>query len=67
MSSISQSQGAPIDDFLLNTLKALLGYYKRHNKRRYKIRMCTVTLGEPESFRIYKGFSIIIPKILYAI
>ena len=63
MSSISQSQGAPIDDFLLNTLKALLGYYKR----RYKICMCTVTLGEPESFRIYKGFSIIIPRILYAV
>ena len=38
-----------------------------HSKRRYKICICSVILGELESFRNYKGFSIIFPKILDAI
>ena len=38
-----------------------------HSKRRYKICNCSVILGELESFRNYKGFSIIFPKILNAI
>ena len=38
-----------------------------HSKRRYKIFVCSVILGELESFRNYKGFSIIFPQILDAI
>ena len=38
-----------------------------HSKRRYKICICSVILGEMESFRNYKGFSIIFPIILDAI
>ena len=38
-----------------------------HSKRRYKICVCSVILGELESFRNYKGFSIIFPQILDAI
>ena len=38
-----------------------------HSKRRYKICVCSVVLGELESFRNYKGFSIIFPQILDAI
>ena len=41
-----------------------------HTKQRYKICICSqnsVILGELESFRNYKGFSIIFPKILDAI
>ena len=37
-----------------------------HSKRRYKIYICSVVQGERESFRNYKGFSIIFPKILCA-
>ena len=37
-----------------------------HSKQRFKICICSVT-GELESFRIYKGFRIIFPKILLAI
>ena len=37
-----------------------------HSKGRYKICTCSVILGELESFRIYKGFSIILQKILDA-
>ena len=33
-------------------------------KRRYKIFICSVILGEPKSFRNYKGFSIVFSKIL---
>ena len=35
-----------------------------YKKRVYKICIRSVTLGELESFRNYKGFSFIIPKIL---
>ena len=38
-----------------------------HSKRRYKICICSVILGELESFRNYKGLSIIFSKILDAI
>ena len=38
-----------------------------HSKRRYKIFICSVVLGQLESFRNYKGFGIIFPKILGAI
>ena len=38
-----------------------------HSKRRYKICICSVILGELESFRNYKGLSIIFPKILVEI
>ena len=35
-----------------------------HSKRRCKIYICSVIPGELESFRNYKGLSIIFPKIL---
>ena len=38
-----------------------------HSKQRYEICVCSVVLGEIESFRNYKGFSIIFPQILDAI
>ena len=38
-----------------------------HSKRRYKICICSVILGELEPFRNYKGFSDIFPKILDAV
>ena len=34
------------------------------NKRRYKICICSVILGELESFQYSKGFNIILAKIL---
>ena len=38
-----------------------------HSKRRYKSFICSVILGELESFRNYKVFSTSFPKILGAI
>ena len=38
-----------------------------HSKRRYKICICSVILGELESFRNHKGFSIMFPKHIDAI
>ena len=38
-----------------------------NSKRRYKIYICSVILGELESFRNYKGLSSIFPKIFLAI
>ena len=38
-----------------------------NSKRRYKIYICSVILGELESFRNYKGLSIIFSKISHAI
>ena len=35
-----------------------------HSKRRSKICICSVVLGQLESFRNYKGLSIIFPKIV---
>ena len=34
-----------------------------HSKRRYKICICSVVLGQLESLRNYQGFGIIFPKI----
>ena len=51
--------GAPNDGFLLNTLKALVGYPAKimHSKWHYKICTCSVILGEFESFRNYNYFT----------
>ena len=38
-----------------------------YSKRRYKICICSVILGERESSRNYQGFSSIFPKVLDAI
>ena len=38
-----------------------------HSKRRYEICICSVVLGQLESFQNYKGIVIIFPKILDAI
>ena len=35
-----------------------------HSRQHYKIFICSVILGDLESFRNYKGFSTIFPKIL---
>ena len=68
------SQQAPNDGFLLNALKSLLRLFRvlldlleMHPKRHSKVCICSVILGEVESFRNYKGFSYIFPKILDAI
>ena len=50
--------GAPNDSFLLNTLKTLFiqsafRCLERYSERRYKICICSVILGELESFRNY--------------
>ena len=68
---IKPETGVPNNSFLLHTLtttfKAIQSTFRSlemHSKRRYKICICSVILGELESFRNYKGFSIIFPKIL---
>ena len=38
-----------------------------HSKRRYKILIRSIILGQLESFQNYKAFSIIFPQILDAI
>ena len=40
---------------------------EKHSKWRYNICICSVILGELETFRNYKGLSIIFPEILDAI
>ena len=50
--------GVPNDGFLLLYVERSL---EMHSKRRYKICIFSVMLGEMESFRNYKGFSIIFP------
>ena len=53
--------------YIENTFQAIQSafrYLEMHSKRRYKICICSVILGELESFRNYKGLSIIFPKIL---
>ena len=67
--------GAPDDGFLLNALKSLFRVPRvlldlqteMHSKRRYKICICSVILGELEASRNYKGVSVLFPKLLYAI
>ena len=62
---------APNHGFSLITLKILFRISRVllqlwHSRRRFKIVICSVILDELESFRNYKGFSIIFPKILDA-
>ena len=71
VSSLQYLSGAPHDDFLLNSLKTLFQaiqstfrYLEMHSKRHYKICICSVNLGEIESFRNFEGFCIIFPKCL---
>ena len=57
--------------YIENTFQAIQGpfrYLEMHSKRRYKICIFSVILGELQSFRNYtKGFSVTFPKILDAI
>ena len=46
-----------------STFRAL-PMHPNKRKRRYKICICSVILGDLESFQYSKGFSIIFPKIL---
>ena len=70
-----QSSGAPNDSFLLlqyieNTfqdIQSTIRPLELHSKRRYKICICLVILGELKSFWNYKGFSVTFPKILDSI
>ena len=63
-----QETGAPNDSFLLNTLKTLFRRaVEMHSKCRYNICICSVILGELESFQNYTGLSTFSPKILDAI
>ena len=67
--------GAPNDGFLLNALKTLFWLSRVLldllkcilRSRSCKVCICSVILGELESFRNFKGFSITFPKILDAI
>ena len=72
---VEHGTGAPSDGFLLNALKSLfrlsrpikstpLRSLEMLSKRRYKIGIRSVILGGLESFRNYKGFSLIFPKPL---
>ena len=56
--------------YIENTFQAIQStfrYLEMYSKRRYKIFICSVVLGQLESFRNYKGFGIIFPTILGAI
>ena len=48
-------------------IQSTFGCLEMHSKRRYKICICSVILGERESLRNCKGLNIIFPKILDAI
>ena len=50
-----------------STFEPGLRSLEMHSKWCYKIFICLVILGELESFRNYKGFNIIFPKISGAI
>ena len=53
--------------YIENTFKAIQSTFRSpemHFKRRYKICIWSVILGELESFRNWKGLIIIFPKIL---
>ena len=67
--SLIDISGAPNDGFLQNTFKRLLRLSEVLGslKWRYIILISSVILGELKSFRNYKGFGIIFPKILDAI
>ena len=56
--------------YIENTFLAIQSTFKSleiYSEWRYKQFICSVILGELESFRNYKGLSIIFPKILDAI
>ena len=56
--------------YIENTFQAIQSTFsslEMHSKRCYKICTCSVVLGQLESFRNYKGFRNIFPKILDAI
>ena len=59
----SLHQGHPTTVSSQGTLRCL----EMHSKQRYKICICSVILGELESFPNYKGLSVIFPKILEVI
>ena len=46
------------------SIQSTFRYIEMHSKRRYKICICSIILGERESFRNYQCFSIIFPQIL---
>ena len=52
---------------VFQAIQSTLRSLEIHSKGRYKICTCSVILGELESSRNYKGFSIILQKILDAI
>ena len=57
-------------EYVENTFKAIQSTFRSlemHSKRRYKICNCSFILGELNSFRNCKGFSIIFSKSLGAI
>ena len=56
--------------YIANTIKVIQSTFRcleMRSKQRYKICICSVILWERESFRNYKGLSIIFPKNLDAI
>ena len=58
--------GAPNDGFLLNALKAIQGIFRSlemNSNWGYKICICSVILGELESFQNYHGLSIVFLRI----
>ena len=72
--SIIYLSGATKDGFLsrfientFEAIQSILRNLEMHSKRREKICICSVILGELVSFRNYKGLSIIFPKILHEI
>ena len=61
------TQGRFPPKYIENTFLAIqsrCGSIEMHSKRRYKICICSIILGERESFRNYQCFSIIFPQIL---
>ena len=53
--------------YIENTFEATQGTFRSlemYSKSSYTICICSVKLGQRESFRICKGFSFILPKIL---
>ena len=49
---------------LIQAIQSTFRSLEMNLERRYKIGTCSVILGELESFRNYKGFCIIFPKML---
>ena len=53
--------------YTFQAIQSIFRSQEMHSKRRYKICIFSVILGELESFRNCRGFSLILPKILDAI